>query len=164
MKKILVSFATLAVISSYSSSESIQQLVKYYSPSLNQGFWDNFFNTYLGTPQGINGLINKYETEYHELPTQVNLKDFDIYSLFNDININSQFNYDFDKDDDTGNESTSNSTIGLNNLGINLGADIKLSRNDVDVDKALNEIDEWYNSNPIQTDKEHLGMPYTASW
>ena len=148
----------------YSDSESIQQLVKYYSPSLNQGFWDNFFNTYLGTPGGSGGLINQYESKYHKLPTQVNLKDFDIYSLFNDININSQFNYDFDRSDyDSGNESSSNSTIGLNNLGMNLGADIDLSRNNSDIDKALNEIDAGLNANPTAFGKESLQQPYTAN-
>ena len=148
----------------YSDSESIQQLVKYYSPSLNQGFWDNFFNTYLGTPDGSGGLINQYEVKYHQLPTQLNLKNFDIYSLFNTMDIHSQFQYDNSEliPPNLGISGKSNSTIGLNNLGINLGADIELSRNDADIDKALNEINEGLNSNPIAFGKEGLQPPYTA--
>ena len=125
---------------SYTVYSTIQRLLPYQSVSLDEAVWDNFFNQYLGTPDNkYQGLIQKYYQTHKAYPADVNLNNFDIYSPFNSININSTFNYDYWKDygseldpdpKDDLDASDSNSTINLSNLSVDLAADIQFFDDD----------------------------------
>ena len=45
----------------YKTYDSVQQFLRYYSVALDQDFWTNFFNQYLGTPGTSTGAINDYK-------------------------------------------------------------------------------------------------------
>ena len=109
----------------YTKYESEQQLFNYVSYPLDQGFWDAFFNQYLGTPSSSSGLIKEYEDKYQELPTNVSLKNFDIYVPFKGLNMTTKDFDSFFQDP----SAESQSKIDLSQLKIQLGADIKLSDN-----------------------------------
>ena len=136
----------------YTIYQSIQQLLTYQSVALDQGFWDNFFNQALGTPDSKSGLIYQYQQKYKELPSAVDLKNFDIYSPFSGLNIKSAFDYDYWKGYSSSDNlcaNDSNSTIDLSKLNVNLGADFELSNNGgPSVNKLLNELKNdktvWY--------------------
>ena len=138
----------------YTKYESEQQLFNYVSYPLDQGFWDAFFNQYLGTPSSSSGLIKQYEDKYQELPANVSLKNFDIYVPFKGLNMTTEAKNDGDE--------SSRSKIDLSQLKIQLGADIKLSDNG---GPTVNElISKLQNDKTIYTLlKSGLYKPYTAS-
>ena len=132
----LTSFAVDAFLpDSYTVYSTIQRLLPYQSVSLDEAVWDNFFDQYLGTPDNkYKGLIQKYYQTHDSYPADVNLNNFDIYSPFSNIDINSIFNYDYWKNDldvptENRNASDSNSTIDLSKLNVELAADIQFSDN-----------------------------------
>ena len=125
---------------SYKTYQSQLNLLNYYSIALDDGFWSNLFNQYLGTPTSKTGLINQFINQYHELPSSVNLNDFDFYIPYSEINIQSQFtwrttSYVPDGGTDISNKSTSN--INLSNLQLKMGASFTLTRQDPDLANFL---------------------------
>ena len=68
-------------------------LKNYFSPSLNQTFWYNLFNQYLGTRTSKSGLINFYYQKYKVLPENVHLNNFDFYMPFKNMNIASKMKH-----------------------------------------------------------------------
>ena len=152
----------------YTIFQSIKQLLTYQSVALDQPFWENFFDQALGTPDSKSGLIYEYQQQYKELPSVVDLKNFDIYSPFNGLNIKSQFDYDYWKGDYSPSKTDlcandSNSTIDLSKLNVNLGAEFRLSNNgsSPSVNKLINKLK---NDKTIyKLLKNGLNPPYTAS-
>ena len=128
----------------YTSSKSQPNLLNYYSRPLGYGFWLGLFNKYLGTPASKTGLINQFINQYHELPSRVNLNDFDFYIPYSNINIQSQFtwhttSYD-EPDGPTYFSNKSTSSINLSSLQLKMGTSFTLTRQDSDLANFLNKL------------------------
>ena len=115
----------------------------YVSPALNQTFWYNLFDKYLGTPDAKSGLINQYYNQYKELPSDIKLNNFDFYMPFQSLDFASQMNHSTTKDphgyDAWTYDSTSNFTQGVN-LDLQLGMNFTLSRKDSNTNSLMNEL------------------------
>ena len=115
----------------------------YVSPALNQTFWYNLFDKYLGTPDAKSGLINQYYNQYKELPSDIKLNNFDFYMPFKSLDFTSNMKHTTTQGphgyDAWTYDSTSNFTQGVN-LDLQLGMNFTLSRKDSDTTSLVNEL------------------------
>lgn len=79
--------------SSYTVYSDKINLKNYFSPALNQTFWYNLFDQYLGTPTSKTGLISDYYAKYKQLPTDIKLNNFDFYTLLQDMDLPSTMHH-----------------------------------------------------------------------
>ena len=118
--------------------KDIKQFYDYYSPAFNYKFWSEFFDQYLGTPDNkYKGLIQQYYQKYGEYPSDININNFDFYTPFSDININSTHRW---VDNDWGTNNYSSSNINLSSLILNLGVDFNLTRTDHNIFSLLSKL------------------------
>ena len=138
--------------------KTIWKLYNYYSAAFGYSFWSDFFNKYLGTPDGTSGLINDYYKTHGKIPSDITLNNFDFYTPFSNININSQFIWEIVHYYEGGpghdvKRDSSTSKFDLSNLtkNLNLGVDFNLTRNDPTIDQLLTKLQNEYNyNNPLK--------------
>ena len=149
----------------YTDYADKQKLYTYYSEAFNKAFWDSYFDKYLGTPDGKNrGLLQQYYKKYGEYPSDISMKNFDFYTPYKDININSTHRWKANNLKDKQNRynySTSNVDFSQpadpssTPLAINLGVEFNMTRTDpTDLD-LLNKLEKYGQSHTI-----HIGHTY----
>lgn len=130
--------------SSYTVYSDKTNLKNYFSPALNQTFWYNLFDQYLGTPTSKTGLIPDYYAKYKELPSDIKLNNFDFYTLLQDMDLPSTmyhktiqgihgytaWSYD---------SYTDFRELGRN-LGLQLGMNFTMSRKDTGLNNLMKEL------------------------
>lgn len=134
--------------------KDIKNYYDYYSAALGYSFWTKFFDQYLGTPNGDTGLINDYYKEHGKIPTDITMKNFDVYTPFSDINISSEHSW-YNTTGTPGfpppKSNASSSKFDLSKLVLDLGAEFNLTRNDPSVDKLINELKTYTtNKSPLE--------------
>ena len=134
----------------------------YWSPALNQTFWYNLFDKYLGTPDAKSGLINQYYKQYQELPSDLQLNNFDFFMPFQNLDFTSQMNHSTTKDshgyDAWTYDSTSNFSQGVN-LDLQLGMNFTLSRKSNSLSNLMNELQQLTS---LMDFYDNFQAPYTG--
>ena len=154
---------SLLMPSSYTTQSEQQNLKTYFSPALDQTFWYNLFNQYLGTPTSKTGLINSYYQKYKVLPSDVHLNNFDFYTLLKNMNLPSTMHH-LTRSDPVGDDWEYKSTTDFSKLGTNfglqLGMNFTLSSKDDNTAALMKELRKM----PQLLDLyRNFTSPYTAS-
>ena len=154
---------SLLMPSSYTTQSEQQNFKNYFSPALDQTFWYNLFNQYLGTPTSKSGLINTYYQKYKVLPSDVHLNNFDFYTLFKNMNLPSTMHH-LTRSNPSGDDWDYKSTTDFSKLGTNfglqLGMNFTLSRKDDNTTALMKELRKM----PQLLDfYRNFTSPYTAS-
>ena len=155
---------TLILPTTYTTLSEKQNLKTYFSPALDQTFWYNLFNQYLGTPTSKTGLINSYYRKYKVLPSDIHLNNFDFYTLLKNMNLPSTMQHTTTQgphgyDSWSYDSNTDFSKLGAN-LDLQLGMNFTLSRKSDSVCALMKELRKM----PQLLDfYRNFTSPYTAS-